>query len=184
MALQSLLKVCSGALTVALGLAACGQQNAQSTGPRIEDRTISLKPPAVTATAALLAVRLQDMKVTQRVEQGTDKVVDAPKLSGTLKVKNTSEDHSLRLIEGGLEYVNAAGEPIRLADTREAPRFQFYSYSDERLDPGEEVSRDVSVSFPSAAFRDKSLREIRVRLEYIPMPYQEQALALPVALGE
>lgn len=174
----------SGALAVAVGLAACTEQGAQSTSPAIEDRTLSLKPASVTTTAPFLSVRLEAMKVTQRVEQGTNKVVDPPKLSATLKLKNTSADHALRLIGGEIRYLDAAGKPIRLAEGREDPRFQFYSYSDQRLDPGMETSQDLSVAFPAVALKDKTLRDIRLELDYLPIPYREEAVTLSVAVGE
>jgi hypothetical protein len=172
----------SGALAVVLGLAACTQQGAQDTGPVIEDRTFPLKPASLDTTAPFLRVHLEAMKVTQKVEQGTDNVVDAPKLSATLKVKNASADHALRLIGGAIQYLDAAGKPIQLAEGREEPRFQFYSYSDQRLDPGMETSQDLSVAFPATALKDKTLHEIRLQLDYIPIPYREEVVRLPVAL--
>jgi hypothetical protein len=171
-----------GALAVAVSLAACTQQGTQNTGPVVEDRTFSLRPAALTTTAPFLNVHLDNLKVTQRVEQGTGNVVDPPTLSATLKVRNTSEDHALRLIAGEVRYLDGDGKPIRLAAGREEPRFEFYSYSAERLDPGKEISRDVSLSFPATALKDKTLRQIRLQLDYIPVPYREEAIQLPVAL--
>jgi hypothetical protein len=171
-----------GALAVAVGLAACTQQSTQNTGPVVEDLTFSLRPAALTTTAPFLSLHLDALKVTQRVEQGTDKVVDPPTLSATLKVRNTSEDHALRLIAGEIRYLDGDGKPIQLAAGREEPRFEFYSYSAERLDPGKEISRDVSLSFPAAALKDKTLREIRLQLDYIPIPYREETVKFPVAL--
>jgi hypothetical protein len=40
--------------------------------------------------ASLLTGEFQDMKVSERVEQGTGTLVEAPKLRATLKLKNTS----------------------------------------------------------------------------------------------
>ncbi|MGH7311665.1 MAG: hypothetical protein ACREJV_00715, partial [Candidatus Rokuibacteriota bacterium] len=145
-------RVWSVVVCLAWGLAACSsQQSAQSTGPVVEDKTVALTPPVVSADAPFLAVQLKNIKVTRRVEQGTGRLVDPPRLSATMTLKNTSTDHALRLISGEIAYLDRAGQPIELATDREAPRFDFYSYSNERLDPGQETSKDVLVSFPVSA---------------------------------
>ncbi len=170
-------------VAAAVGLAGCAQEGPQSSTPVIEDKTFALTPSAATTKIDVLAVHLKDLKVLQRVEQGTGTVVDPPQLLGAVTVKNTSKDHAVRLIAGEVAYLNEMGQPIRLAEGRDAPRFQFYSYSEERLDPGEEMSRELRVAFPAAVLNGQALRNLRVQLEYTSVPYREETVDLGVSLA-
>ncbi len=117
------------------------------------------------------------------MEQGTGKVVDLPKLGATLKLKNTSENQAARPISGKIEYVDAEGRLIPLAEGRGETSFQFPYYQD-RLDPGKEASLNIEVPFPAAALKEKKLRDIRLELAYIPTPYKEEVVSIPVSIGQ
>jgi hypothetical protein len=171
-------------VAAAVGLAGCAQDSPQTSAPVVEDKTFALTPAAATTKVEFLTVDLKDLKVTQRVEQGTGTVVDPPQLHGTLEVKNTSEDQAVRLIAGEVRYLNRQGQAIRLAEDRDAPRFEFYSYSEERLDPGEATSKDLGVAFPAAALDGDKLQNLRVQLEYIPVPYREETVDVEVSLAK
>ncbi|OGB95904.1 MAG: hypothetical protein A3G35_00795 [candidate division NC10 bacterium RIFCSPLOWO2_12_FULL_66_18] len=133
--------------------------------------------------ASFLTGELRDMTVQERVEQGTGKVVDPPKLRATLKLKNTSENQAVRPVSGTIEYVDAEGKPIRLAENRGDVTFKFSSYQ-ERLDPGMEVTQNIEVPFPAAALKEQKLRDIRLELAYIPTPYKEEVVSIPVSVGK
>ena len=79
---------------LAMGLAACSQQEQQAAAPQIEEKSFAVSPASASVKASFLTGELRDMKVTERVEQGTGKVVDPPKLRATLKIKNTSENQA------------------------------------------------------------------------------------------
>jgi len=111
-------------------------------------------------------------------------VVNAPKLSGTLRLKNTSEDQTARLIEGRIDYLDAQGAQIPLAKERDAPTFRLYSYQTDRLDPGMETTQSIDVPFPAAALNDRKLRDVRLELAYIPSPYKEDSVDLPVSVSQ
>jgi len=83
---------------LAPGLAACSQQDQGGTVPQVEDKSFPVTPGTATVKAAFLTGELQDLRVTERVEKGSGKVVDPPKLRGTLKLKNTSGNQAARLI--------------------------------------------------------------------------------------
>lgn len=169
-----------GALTA--GLAACGQKAEQSAAPQVEEKTFVLSPASASVKAAFLTGELQDMKVSERVEQGTGKVVDPPKLLATLKLKNTSRDETARLVAGRVEYADATGKPILLA--RKDTGFKFSSYQTERLDPGMEVTQSIDVPFPAAAVTGRNLRDIRLELTYIPTPYKNVTVNVQTSLGK
>ena len=77
----------------------------------------------------------------------TREVVQPPRLQGTLKLRNETVDQTARLISGSLEFLDHHGNPIPVASDREAPRFTFYAYSGDRLDPGMETSHNVTSRF-------------------------------------
>ena len=169
---------------LAMGLAACSQQEQQAAAPQIEEKSFAVSPASASVKASFLTGELRDMKVTERVEQGTGKVVDPPKLRATLKLKNTSDNQAARLISGKVEYADAEGKPIPLAEGRGDTSFKFSSYQTERLDPGQETSQSVDVPFPAAALKDKKLRDIRLELRYIPTPFKEETINIRVSVGQ
>lgn len=171
-----------GAALVAAGLAACGQQEQGTTAPQVEERTFAVTPSTASVKAAFLTGELQDLKVSERVDKGTGKVVDPPKLRATLKLKNTSESQAARLIAGKIEYADVEGQLIPLAEGRADTSFRFYSYQTDRLDPGMETTQSIEVPFPAAALRDKKLRDLRLELTYIPTPYKEETVNIQISL--
>lgn len=174
-----------GAGLVAAGLVACSRedQQASTSQPQVVDRSFTLTPASALVKVAFFSAELRDMTVQERVEQATGKVVDPPKLRATLKLKNTSENQAARPIAANIEYVDAQGKRIRLAEDRGDTTFKFSSYQ-ERLDPGMEVTQNLEVPFPMAALKDRKLRDIRLELAYIPTPYEEETVSVPVALKQ
>jgi hypothetical protein len=165
------------------GLAACSEQVQSSDAPQVEEKTVTLAPQAAAVKTSFLTGTLQEMRVTQRVEQGTGRVVDPPTLRATLALENTSEDQAARLLGGRLEYVDSEGNTIPLAEERRDTSFQFYSYQVERLDPGAKTTTDIAVPFPAAALIGEKLRDVRLELSYIPTPYREDTVTIPVSVA-
>lgn len=173
-----------GAAALAWGLAACGQGSQQAAGPEIVETSFALTPATAPVRAAFLAGNLQDMKVTQREEKGSGRMVDPPKLSATLRLKNTSEDQAARLLSGKIEYADADGKAISLAEGRGDTSFKFYSYQMDRLDPGMETTQTLEVPFPAAALKGERLKDIRLELSYIPTPYKEEIVTIQVSVAK
>ena len=159
------------------------QQPAAVAAP-IEDKTYVVTPAAVKVKAGIVTGEVTDMKVAERVEKGSDRIVTAAKLTGMLKLKNTSANQTVRLLEGKLRYIDAKGQPIKLEDARTEPTFKFATYgSSERLDPGQEAMQSLDVEFPAEALKPNSLKEIRLEFAYIPSPYREETVNIPVSIG-
>ncbi len=156
-----------GAVALVAGLAACGQKaETGASAPQEEEKSFSLTPASAPVKIAFLEGELQDMKVTDRVERGTGKVVELPRLQATLKLKNSSKDQAARLVAGRIEYTDAEGKPIPLPDGRGDTSFEFAAYPTERLDPGKETSQQIEVPFPAAALMEKKLWDVRLELTY------------------
>lgn len=181
---RSIAGVALTAIVAAAGLAACGGQPQQATSsPSFQTRQFALTPKAAAVKASFLTGVFENMQVTEVVEEGTGRIVTAPTLKGTLKLRNTSEDRAARLIGGKIEYVDVDGRPIR-AEGRQDTSFRWSSYQTERLDPGMETSQSVEVPFPAAALKDRRLRDIRLELAYIPTPYRVETISVEVSIEQ
>jgi hypothetical protein len=174
------LTVVAAALPV-MGLG-CGQQPA-ATAAVVEDKTYTVTPTSVTVKAGVISGDVIGMKVTERVEQVSGRVVSPAKLTGTLKLKNASGNQTVRLLTGRLQYLDGQGQPIKLEDTRTEPTLRFITHGGDRLDPGQEATQSLSVNFPAAALKARKLTEIRLELVYVPSPYTEETVDFIVSIG-
>src|SRR5207249_2838985 len=92
--------------------------------------------PQPAATAAVVKARIvtgemTDMRVTERVEQGSDRVVSPAKFTAKVVLKNSSADQTVRLVAGKIRYIDAQGQPIQLEDARTEPTLRFASYGND-----------------------------------------------------
>ncbi len=71
---------------------------------------------------------------------------------------------------------------IPIAKDRGDTSFDFNSYDTQRLDPGKETSLAIDIPFPQAGLQANDLQNVRVDLTYLPTPYKEQAVNIPVAV--
>ena len=170
------------ATAVAAMTLGCSQQPS-GTATVIEDKTYTVTPASVAVKAGILTGEVTEMKVTERVEKGSGRVVSPAKLTGSLKLKNSSKDQAVRLITGKIQYIDTQGQPIRLVEGRTDPLIKFATYGAERLDPGQDATQSVDVDFPAEALKAKKLKEIRLELTYIPSPYKEETVNFTVVIG-
>ena len=160
----------------------CSQQP-PGTAAVIEDKIYTVTPASVKVKAVILTGEVTEMKVTERVEKGSGRVVSPAKLTGTLKLKNSSKDQAVHLVGGKIQYIDAQGQPIKLEETRTEPTIKFATYGADRLDPGQDATQSVDVDFPAEALKAKKLKEIRLELAYIPSPYKEETVNFTVVIG-
>src|SRR2546426_2638886 len=172
------LTVLAAGVAMVLG---CAQQPS-GTVAMIEDKTYTVTPAAVTVKAGIVTGEVTEMKVTERVEKGSDRVVTPAKLTGALKLKNTSTNQTVRLVAAKIQYIDAQGRPIKLEDSRTEPTIKFSS--SELLDPGQEASQSIEVEFPAEALKAKRLKDIRLELAYVPSPYREETVNFTVSIGQ
>jgi hypothetical protein len=152
--------------------------------PVVNDKTYAVTPAALTVKGGLLAGALTEMKVVERVEDGSGRIDQPAKLTGKLVLTNVSKDQSLRLLGGKLLYIDTQGKPIPLEEKRTEPTLKGgNSYNQERLDPGQESSQMVEADFPVDALSAKRLKEIRLELLYIPSAYKQETMNFPVSVS-
>ena len=160
----------------------CSQQQS-GTGSVIEDKTYTVTPASVKVKAGIVTGEVTEMKVMERAEKGSGRVVSPAKLTGMLKLKNSSSNQSVRLVAGKIQYIDAQGQPIKLEERRTESTLKFATYGSDRLDPGQEATQSLDVEFPAEALKAKKLKEIRLELAYIPSPYTEETVNFIVVIG-
>ena len=158
-------------------------QQSAATAAVIEDRNYAVTPASLRVKAGIVTGEVADMKVTERVEKGSDRVVSLAKLTGILRLKNTSPNQTVRLVAGKIRYIDAQGQPIKLEDMRTEPAVTFASSSKDRLDPGQAITEAMDVDFPAEALKAARLKEIRLELAYLTSPYREETVHFPVSIG-
>ena len=171
------------AAVVAVMALGCAQQPA-ATAAVVEERTYLVTPASVTVKAGIVKGAVMQMKVTERIEQGSNLVISPAKLTGTLKLTNTSADQTVRLVAGRILYIDAQGQPLRVEDARTDPALKFSPYGSERLDPGQEVTQSLDVEFPAEALTARRLKEIRLELTYVPSPYRQETANFTVSISQ
>ena len=162
----------------------CAQKQ-QVAVPEIEDKVFAVTPASVQLKTGILTGELTELKVTERVEKGSGRIDSPPKLTGTLKLKNSSSDQSVRFVGGKIQYVGAEGKTFKLEEARNNVTIKFDSYNSgsERLDPGQEATKSVEVDFPAEALDARKLQDIRLELTYLPSAYRDETVNLPVTIG-
>src|SRR5437016_8820034 len=154
-----------------------------ATAAVIDDKTYTVTPAAMKVKAGIVTGDITEMKVTERVEQGSGRVVSAAKLTAKVVLKNSSANQTVRLVAGTIKYIDVQGQPIKLEESRTEPTLKFATYGSDRLDPGQEATQSLDVDFPAEALKAKKLKEIRLDLAYIPSPYLEETVHFIVSVG-
>ncbi len=137
-------------------------------GAVVEDRVYPVTTVTMTGKAGIITGEVIELKVTERVEKGSDRIVSPARLTGTLRLENISANRTVRLVEGRILFIDAQGQPIKLEAPRTDPIVKLAMYGTERLDPGQGVSHTLDVEFPVEALKAKKLTELRLELAYIP----------------
>lgn len=150
----------------------------------VNDKLYAVMPDSVKVRAGILSGEMTEMKITERVEDGTGRIDTPARLTGKLVLTNVSADQSVRLLGGKLLYIDQQGKPIVLEDKRTAPSLTASSSgTQDRLNPGEEAAQSVDAEFPVDALKAKRLKEIRLEVLYIPSAYKQQTMNFGVSVG-
>lgn len=181
------MRALTGVMIVTAVAAATFGCSQKPTGPAmvIQDKVYTVTPDQVKVKTGIVTVEVMEMKITERVEQGSGRVDTPAKLTGKLKLTNSSTDQTVRLVGGKILYIDDQGQVIKIEEARTEPTLKFSSSynSTDRLDPGQEATQSVEVDFPAAALKAKTLKEIRIELAYIPSAYKLQTANFSVSIG-
>ncbi len=161
----------------------CSQPPA-APAPVVEEKTYGVKPASVMVNAGIITGNVTDIRITERVESGSGKIVSPARMTGKLTLKNTSADQTFRLIGGTVRYIDAQGRQIKVGAERVEPTFRFTGVgSSERLDPGQDATQSLDMDFPAEALQAQRLKEIRLDLSYIPSAFKEETLKFGLSVG-
>ena len=147
----------------------------------IEDKSYPVTPASVTVKSGIITGEVIGLKVTERVEKESDRVVLPARLTGTLRLENTSANRTVQLVQGKFLFIDAQGQPIKLEAARTEPIVKFAT--DERLDPGQDITQTLDVEFPVEALKAQKLKEIRLELAFIPSPFRGETVNFVVSIG-
>lgn len=149
----------------------------------VEDKVYPVTPPSMTVKSGMITGEVIDLKVTERVEKGSDRVVSPARLTGTLRLLNTSANRTVRLVEGKVRFIDAQAQAIRPGAGQTDPIVKFTRYGNEWLDPDQGASYALDVDFPVEALQANRLKEIRLELVYVPSPFREETVNFTVSIG-
>ena len=149
----------------------------------IEDKVYSVTFLSMTVKTGMITCEVIELKVTERVEKGSERVVSPARLTGKLRLENTSANRTVRLVEGKVVFMDAQGQRIKLDAARADSIVKFTTYGNERLDPGQDASQTLDVEFPVEALKANRLKEIRLELAYISSPFREETVNFVVSIG-
>src|SRR3989475_4455835 len=121
-----------------------------ATAAVVMDKTYTVTPAAMKVKAGIVTGEVTEMKVTERVEQGSGRVVSPAKLTAKVVLKNSSANQTVRLVAGKILYVDSQGQPIKLEESRTEPTLKFATYGKDRLDPGPEAPESLDGAFAAA----------------------------------
>lgn len=178
------------AVTAMAVMAAAGfgcAQKPSTPAAAIDDKIYAVSPDQVMVKAGIVTGEVTEMKVTERVEQGSGRVDSPAKLTGKLKLTNSSTDQTVRMLGGKLIYIDDQGQVIKIEQARTEPVLKFpssFNNGADRLDPGQDATQAVEVDFPAEALKAKKLKEIRLELAYIPSAYKLQTANFSVSIGD
>lgn len=152
-------------------------------GAVIVDKVYPVTPSSITVKTGMITGEVIELKVTERVEKGSDRVVSPARLTGKLRLENTSANRTVRLVEGKLRFMDANGQGIKLDAAHADTIVKFTTYGNERLDPGQDTSQILDVEFPVEALKANRLKEIRLELTYVSSPFREETVNFVVSIG-
>jgi len=152
-------------------------------GAAIVNKVYPVIPSSITVKTGMITGEVIELKVTERVDQGSGRVVSPARLTGKLRLENTSANRTVRLVEGKLLFMDAHGQRIKLDAACTDPIVKFTTYGNERLDPGQDACQVLDVEFPVEALKANRLKEIRLELAYVASPFREETVNFVVSIG-
>lgn len=152
-------------------------------GAAVADKVYPVTPSSITVKTGMITGEVIELKVTERVETGSGRVVSPARLTGKLRLENTSANRTVRLVEGKLLFIDAQGQRIKLDAAHADPIVKFSTYGNERLNPGQDASQILDVEFPVEALKANRLKEIRLEIAYISSPFREETVNFIVSIG-
>lgn len=151
------------------------------------EKVYALHPDAIRVQVGDVVADVIRLKVTERVDESSGRVLSPARLSGRLFVENVSADQPIRLIGGRIVYTDAQGQAIALESGRAEPTIQFGSAfgATGRLEPGKVATELLYAEFPTVALHGERLQAIRIDLTFstTSSATDERQIRFPVSMA-
>lgn len=157
----------------------------EQTPPRgvlTDEKVYAVTPDRVTVTVGPVTGEVTELKVIERVERKSGRIDTPARLSGKLDLRNSSAEHSVRLLGGRIHYIGADGGAIKL-EGRAEPNIRFSPFGNDRMEPGQHVTHAVDVDFPAAALASGAPLEIRLELVFLSSLVARETARFAVSVG-
>ena len=178
----------AGWIVVSAALAAGCSPQPSAIAATSGDKVYRVTPDSLRVQVGSVAGEILRMRVTERIEEGSGRILSPARLSGRLFLENVSADAAIHLIGGSISYLDVQGQPIPLENGRAEPKLRFGAADDTsgRLEPGKSATELLYAEFPAAALQAKRLRAIQIRLDYSQLPalQVEERLNFAVSVGQ
>ncbi len=166
------------AASLSIGLLGCAQEQ-KAQGPKQEQVEKNLVPAKAETAGPTFSAELSDLKVATTVDATSKQIVETPKLSGNIKIKNKSEN--ILDIQGvTLEYLDEAGKPIPFSSGEKISKVSSFWKS---IKPGEVFEGSLDATIPRSALKDNTLGKIQIEVVYIPSPLKRETFTLSEKVG-
>src|SRR5688500_4324499 len=84
-------------------------QQPAATAAGIDEKSYAVTPATMTLKAGVVTGEMTEIRVTERIEQGSGRVVSPAKLTARIVLKNSSENQTVRMVTGKIQYIDAQG---------------------------------------------------------------------------
>lgn len=162
------------ALGLVVGFLGCAKEQ-KAEAPKQEEVKKNLVPPKAEAKGPAFLVELSDLKVAMTVNTASKEIVETPKLTGSIKITNTSKD--ILDIQGvTLDYLDEAGKPIVFSSGEKVSKvYPFW----KALKPEEVAEGTLEATIPRKAVTEKTLGKIEINVVYVPSPLKRETFTTP-----
>ena len=162
------------ALSLVIGFWGCAKEQ-KVEAPKQEQVTKNLVPPKVEVKGQNFLLALSDLKVAMTVDTASKEIVETPRLTGNIKITNTSKD--ILDIQGvTLEYLDEGGKPIPFKSGDKISKVTSYW---QTIKPEKNYEGSIDATIPRAAVKEKVLGKIEINVVYVPTPLKRETLTLP-----
>ncbi len=163
--------LCFGLIFVSI-FSGCGKEEGRET----EEFTVELTPSTHEIKGEQFSLQLSNLKIIKTIDKSTKELTAIPTLRGDIKISNKS-NKILTVQEITIQYLDSSGNPIPFWT---GVKNVTVSSDRQDLKPGTDSKKDLTVTVPIAAVKDKLLHKIHIEVVYGTLPLKRNAFDIPV----
>jgi len=152
-------------------------------GSRDRGQGLPGDPSSITVKTGMITGEVIELKVTERVDKGSGRVVSRRRLTGKLRLENTSGESNGSLVEGKLLFMDAHGQRIQLDAALHRSDRQVHRLRQRAARPRTGCEPGPGRGVSGRGARANRLKEIRLELAYVASPFREETVNFVVSIG-